>query len=124
MNELVFDIEQTIADLAAKAAYLNMPEPPDQRPAPPPGWWVLAVGEMLLDDSFALRDQARERLRLQVLKLDLHLKEHVWVWDQHNRAQLVLRTFRDRGTAKAYAAALERKGLAVRVIREWPQDKP
>jgi hypothetical protein len=124
MNELVFDIEQAIVDLAVKAAHLNKFEAPDQRPAPPPGWWVLAVGEELHDDSLSLRDQARERLRLQVRHLDLHLREHVWVWDQQNRAQLVLRTFSDRGTAEAYAAVLKRQGLEVRVTREWPQDKP
>ncbi len=124
MNELVFKIEQAILDLTLKAANLHKPDIPfakgkDARP----GWWVLAVGDELRSDSLSLRDKAREQLRLEVTRLGLEIKEHIWIWDHTNRAQLVVRTFKDLESAQAYAAALEARGIHVRVAREWPQDE-
>jgi hypothetical protein len=64
------------------------------------------------------RDQARERLRSQVLDAGLQLQEFVWVWDETDRAQLVVTTLPTRERAERVAERLRQRGLDIRVTPE------
>lgn len=88
-----------------------------------PGWWVLAVGGPYDAERFEQRELARTRLRQELLLLAIVPDIHVWVWDEEDRAQLVLRTFDDRPSAEAYAAYMTGRGVMVRVRREM-RDPP
>lgn len=116
--DYVYEIEQAIRDLAAKAASMRTHDTPldtsSQR-----GWWVLAVGDRLDPHSFDQREHTRDALRRELLKHNIRLVEYVWVWDETNHAQVVLRTFEKRELAETFAAAIAKRGLRVRVAREW-----
>lgn len=80
-------------------------------------FWVLAVGGPYDADDFEQRELARTRLRQELLLQALVPEEYVWVWDEADRAQLVLRTFAQRAAAEAYAAYLSGRGVTTRVRR-------
>ncbi len=115
------DIERAIQDMAAKAASLHMGDLP-QKTCYTQGWWVLAVGETLDPQSFVQREHMRDALRRELAQRSIPLAQHVWIWDETNRAQVMLRSFEHRELAEAFAAAVEKRGLRVRVVREWDSD--
>jgi hypothetical protein len=79
------------------------------------GWWVLAVGGPYDPEDFDQRDAARTRLRQELLLVAIVPDAYVWVWDETDRAQLVLRTFARREAAEDYAAYLSGRGVTARV---------
>lgn len=85
------------------------------------GWWVLALGESFAGLSFEERDTARAKLCEVVALRGVHLPQCVWVWDETNRAQLVLATVPSRELASLLAARLSGLGLSVRIRRELPE---
>ena len=82
---------------------------------PDAGWWVLAVGGPYAADDFEQRERSRTRLRQELLLLAIVPDAYVWVWDETDTAQLVLRSFGDREAAESYAAYLSGRGVVVRV---------
>lgn len=119
--DYLHEIERAILDLAAKAASLSSGETPLET-GYHRGWWVLAVGEPMDSHSFAQREHKRDCLRRELLQRTIKLSEYVWIWDETDKAQVVLRSFEHRDLAEAFAAAMERRGLRVRVVREWDAD--
>lgn len=114
------DIEQVIIQLTENLrSYFDLPETPRQR-----NWWVLVCGEPLQQNSLAERDKARERLRQQLLLSDVTLQEYIWIWDSTNRVQVLIKQCTNREEAEAQAEALKKKGLEVRVVREWDRAGP
>lgn len=85
-------------------------------------WWVVAVGGPYDPDDFDQRESARTLLRQTLLLMAIVPDEYVWVWDETECAQLVLRTFPDRPAAEAYAAYLSGRGIEVRVRREMREE--
>ncbi|HCR13587.1 hypothetical protein [Solidesulfovibrio alcoholivorans] len=79
------------------------------------GWWVLALGGPYDPGDFEQRDAARTRLRQELLLVAIVPDAYVWVWDETDRAQLVLRTFARREAAEDYAAYLSGRGVTARV---------
>ena len=79
------------------------------------GWWVLAVGGPYDAEDFDQRDAARTCLRQELLLVAIVSDAYVWVWDETDRAQLVLRTFARREAAEDYAAYLSGRGVMARV---------
>lgn len=88
---------------------------PDVRPL---GWWVLACGEPLDQDSQDERDAARNRLLHEVRLAGLVLPENIWVWDETGMAQLVISTVPTLKRAERLANHLRIKGLTIRIRRE------
>jgi hypothetical protein len=84
----------------------------------PQSWWILAVGDQVDATSLEARDEARERLRRQVLDTGLQLQEFVWVWDETDRAQLVVATLPTQERADRGAERLRRRGLDIRITPE------
>lgn len=85
------------------------------------GWWVLALGDSFAGLSFEERDTARAKLCEAVAMRGIHLPQCLWVWDEMNRAQLVLATVPSRELASLMAARLSGRGLSVRIRRELPE---
>ena len=79
------------------------------------GWWVLAVGGPYDANDFDQRERARTRLRQELLLLAIVPDEYVWVWDETDMAQLVLRCYSDREGAEDYAAYLSGRGVTARM---------
>ncbi len=79
------------------------------------GWWVLAVGGPYDPEDFDQREAARVRLRQELLLLAIVPDAYVWVWDEQDRAQLVLRECATLADAEAYAAYLSGRGIETRV---------
>ncbi len=120
------ELELLLGRMTVLATALAEPGGPDQRPWPEPaplGWWVLAVGARLDHGSLELRDRSRDNLRRELEQRGIRLKEYVWIWDETNRAQVLLRSFGSRDLAEAFAGAMEMRGLRVRICREWDSDK-
>ncbi|QJB55169.1 hypothetical protein [Pseudodesulfovibrio sp. zrk46] len=84
----------------------------------PMGWWVLACGEELDEDSEKQREEARERLLYEVRMAGLVLPENIWVWDDTAMAQLVISTVPTLKRAEKLARHLRSKGLTIRIRRE------
>jgi len=84
----------------------------------PKGWWVLACGDELDTDSMEKRDDARARLLKEARLAGVVLSEHIWVWDEEGKAQLVISTVPSLERAQILADALKRKGLIIRIRRE------
>lgn len=82
------------------------------------GWWVLACGEGLDEDSFNKRERTRDRLIEQVRRTGLALQENIWVWDEAGVAQLVISTVPTLKRAERLASHLRDKGLTIRIRRE------
>ncbi|MEF2144907.1 MAG: hypothetical protein V3573_05635 [Desulfovibrionaceae bacterium] len=82
------------------------------------GWWVLACGDSIGDKPFEDRDQARERLRAEVEAAGIVLPEYIWVWDDEDRALLVITTLPSRDRAERVADRLRGRGLTMRVAKE------
>ena len=79
------------------------------------GWWVLAVGGPYDAGDFNQRERARTRLRQELLLLAIVPDDYVWVWDETDTAQLVLRSFGEYEAAGSYAAYLSGRGVTARV---------
>lgn len=88
---------------------------PDLRPR---GWWVLACGEKLDEDSFDNRETARDKLLKATEQVGIVLPENIWVWDEDGTAQLVISTVPSLERAQRLAERLRGKGLSIRVKRE------
>ncbi|MEZ7196943.1 hypothetical protein [Pseudodesulfovibrio karagichevae] len=84
----------------------------------PRGWWVLACGESLDQESFGQREQARQKLLDATRKAGLVLPENIWVWDDNGIAQLVISTVPTIQRANILAQKLREKGLTIRIKRE------
>lgn len=115
------DIEQVIIELTATLrSHFNVPEAPRQR-----SWWVLVCGEPLRqNDPLDERDKARDRLRQQLILCDIVLQEYVWIWDKTNRVQVLVNQCESRDDAEDRAESLRKKGLKVRIVREWDNSGP
>lgn len=85
------------------------------------GWWVLALGEPFAGLSFEERDAVRAKLCETVALRGIHLPQCLCVWDETDRAQLVLATVPSRELASLLAERLSDRGLDVRVRRELPE---
>jgi len=86
-----------------------------------PRWWVLAMGAPYDPGDFEQREVVRTRLRQELLLLAIVPDDYVWVWDEQERAQLVLRVFDTRDAADGYAAYMTGRGVEVRVTRVMRQ---
>lgn len=124
MNQRINQIEESIRRMTAvvrrngaveTAKSFGEETDPDIRPL---GWWVLACGDPLDDDSFEQREQAREKLLIQTRRAGLLLPENVWVWDDSGQAQLVISTVPTLKRAERLARHLREKGLTIRIRRE------
>jgi len=82
------------------------------------GWWVLACGDPLDEDSLTNRDAVRDKLLYEVRMAGLVLPENIWVWDDSGQAQLVISTVPSLERADRLAEHLRRKGLIIRIKRE------
>jgi hypothetical protein len=82
-------------------------------------FWVLAVGGPYDPEKFDQREAARTRLRQELLLLAIVPDEYIWIWDETDCAQLVLRTFGQVEQAEAYAAYLAGRGVTARVRRAF-----
>ncbi len=82
-------------------------------------WWVLAVGDKFGEAGFEGRDLCRAELLHQVHGAGIRLDENVWVFDEDERAQLVLRTCDTRERAEAVAGELSATGLTLKVSKEF-----
>ncbi|MDK2956134.1 MAG: hypothetical protein PWQ57_1630 [Desulfovibrionales bacterium] len=120
MNATTQHIEQAIERMTQALRQTALPDPPLSGPElnQAPSWWLLAVGDHVDATSLEARDQARERLRSQVLDAGLQLQEFVWVWDETDRAQLVVTTLPTRERAERVAERLRQRGLDIRVTPE------
>jgi hypothetical protein len=83
-------------------------------------WLVLACGKPL-EASLERRDMVRDELRREVAENGLAPREHVWVWDETNQAQLVLGTFESRELADQFALSLRTSGLRLKVVRDFDE---
>jgi hypothetical protein len=81
-------------------------------------WWVVACGRPLDPDSFEAREAARELLRQELADHGVRLEEYVWVWDDSNRAQVVVSSHDSPEEAARDESRLRHLGLNVRTIRE------
>jgi len=124
MNSNINEIEKSILRMTAvvrqeqaqwTAKSFGEVTDPELRPR---GWWVLACGEPLDEDSFDNREKSRERLLEVIDQTKIMLPENIWVWDETGVAQLVITTVPTLERAQALAQKLRRKGLTVRVKRE------
>ena len=106
-------IRQGQADLTARS--FGEERRPDLRP---PGWWVLACGTPLDEDSFDNREATREQLLIATRLAGLVLPENIWIWDETGTAQLVISTVPTLERARTLARHLRKKGLTIRVKRE------
>lgn len=84
----------------------------------PLGWWVLACGDDLNEDSQEERDATRDKLLLEVRMAGLVLPENIWIWDETGKAQLVISTVPSLERAQRLSNHLRSKGLTIRVRRE------
>jgi len=124
MNDNIHQIEESILRMTAvvrqgqaalTAKSFGEERRPDLRPR---GWWVLACGEPLDEDSFGSRETARKRLLAATRRAGLILPENIWVWDEAGTAQLVISTVPSLERAQTLASRLREKGLTIRVKRE------
>jgi len=79
------------------------------------GWWVLGVGGPFGEGDLAARDRRREELRRRAAALGFAVLACEWVFDETNRAQIVLGRFRRRSQARAFALSVSVRGLSARV---------
>ncbi|MDC0336442.1 hypothetical protein OAN24_06085, partial [Pseudodesulfovibrio sp.] len=94
MNKNINEIEDSILRMTAVvrqelatevARSFGEETDPEVRPL---GWWVLACGEPLDEDSQEKRDASRDRLLHEVRMAGLVLPENIWIWDEIGQAQL------------------------------------
>lgn len=124
MNKRINELENTIRRMtavirqgeAADVARSFGEEPdPEVRAL---GWWVLACGEPLDEDSQEKREEARDKLLYEARMAGLVLPENIWVWDETGVAQLVISTVPSLERAERLANHLRNKGLNIRIRRE------
>jgi hypothetical protein len=99
---------------------LRRTEPDEPPRSPDSGWWVLVCGAHLDAEDFDQREAAREDLRLTLSAHGISLREHIWVWDETDRAQVVVGQHASIRKAKRHADDLGRFGLEVRIISRCP----
>ena len=93
------------------------------------GWWVVLCGNTLDPHDFDQREHMREMLSSAAKKLGLTLNEHVWVWDEQDRAQLVVGRYRFWGQAVEESERLARQirtlgmSMVVRVMAELEEGR-
>lgn len=120
INQIEESILRMTAAIRAKQAALtakSFGEEPDPK-LRPRGWWVMACGEPLDQDSFENREQARERLLEAIGGAGLVLPENIWVWDETGMVQLVISAVPSIQRANILAQKLREKGLTIRIKRE------
>jgi hypothetical protein len=81
---------------------------------------VLACGASFHGLEFPERDRAREELRQKVAEAGLTFVEHYWVWDETDRAQLLVRSTQSACEAEKFRSYLERHGVGARIITRLP----
>jgi len=116
------DIELTIWSMAgALSVYAKGKDPAAD---PSSEWWVLVCGRPLERDSQPQREASRNSLLREMARRHIHQAEHQWVWDETNRAQVVVARFACRDKAEACRRALTAVELEARVIRGWSGPAP
>lgn len=117
IEESILRMTAAVRQGQARETAMSFGEDPSPE-ARPLGWWVLACGEPLDKESLQVRDEARDRLLIQVRLAGLALPENIWVWDEEGRAQLVIATVPSLERAERLAVHLRSKGLTIRIKRE------
>lgn len=124
MNNRVNQLEESIRRMTAvvrqekaRDVSRSFGEEPDPE-LRPLGWWVLACGEPLDEDSQELRDETRNKLLYEVRMAGLVLPENIWIWDETGTAQLVISTVPTLERAQRLSEHLKKKGLTIRIRRE------
>ena len=84
---------------------------------------VLACGEPLQGLCFQDRDKAREKLRVRVAQCGLEYVEHHWVWDDTDRAQLLVTSRELEEDARRFKNFLEENGIEARIVTRLPLNK-
>ena len=112
LHLIVKDHDQLSARLTDEAGIL-------EAPLSSTGWWVVAQGDVFDTSSTAQREKVRATLRDDVAATGITLSEHIWVWDNSCRAQLVLGTVSSKSEADQLAENFRRLGLNIAVIREF-----
>lgn len=84
---------------------------------------VLACGETFQGLCFQERDRARDRLRGRVAECGLVYVEHHWVWDDTDRAQLLIVSREQKESAQKFKKFLEQNKIEARIITELPRNK-
>ncbi len=124
MNSNINEIENSILRMTAVVRQVQGVEiarsfgdetDPDVRPL---GWWVLASGEPLDEDSEKNREASRDKLLLEVRMAGLVLPENIWIWDETGNVQLVISTVPTLERANRLAKHLREKNLTIRIRRE------
>ncbi len=112
-------LRMTAAVRQAEAADVSRSfgEEPDSE-VRPLGWWVLACGEELDEDSQEKREETRNHLLREVRMVGLVLPENIWIWDETGKAQLVISTVPSLERAERLGRHLREKGLTIRILRE------
>ncbi|WP_432737702.1 hypothetical protein [Maridesulfovibrio sp. FT414] len=82
-------------------------------------WWVLAVGEGFGEAGFEERDECRAELLRRVNAAGVFLDENVWVYDEDECAQLVLKTCESRESAEETVRGLGNTGLSLKITMEF-----
>jgi hypothetical protein len=120
IRQLEESILRMTAVVRAKQAAItaqSFGEEPDPK-LRPRGWWVLACGDPLDQESFDRREETRQKLLSATREAGLVLPENIWVWDEHGTAQLVISTVPSIQRANILARKLREKGLTIRIKRE------
>lgn len=83
-------------------------------------WWVLAVGDKFYESGLEGRDLCRARLLREVNGAGIFLDENVWVYDEDERAQLVVRVCDDEKSAgTAFDKLRSTTGLKLKISPEF-----
>jgi len=72
---------------------------------------------------FEQRDRVREKLRARVAECGLVYVEHHWIWDETNRAQLLIVSREHEEDARKFKNYLEENGIEARIVTELPSNK-
>ncbi len=124
MNKRINELEDSIQRMTAVirqgeadnvARSLGEDPDPEVRPL---GWWVLACGDELDEDSQEKREATRNKLLHEVRMVGLVLPENIWIWDETGMAQLVISTVPTIERAERLSVHLRSKGLTIRIRRE------
>ena len=81
---------------------------------------VLACGDSFTGLDFPERDRVRERLREEVADTGLVFTEHYWVWDETDRAQLLVASTPDAAEADQLRQRLHEQGIRTRITTRLP----
>ena len=84
---------------------------------------VLACGESFRNLCFEDRDKTRDNLRRRVAQCGLVYVEHHWIWDDTDRAQLLIVSREQREKAQKFKDFLEQNKIEARIITQLPRNK-